>query len=62
MVSFTVRDLDAMLVQLRVAGVEVDCKVEEFEFGRFGWAKVRRERIELWRPWAPRVSGPLCSP
>ena len=38
MVNFTVRDLDAMLDQLRAAGVQVDEKVEELEFGRFGWA------------------------
>ena len=31
MVNFTVSDLDAMLAQLREAGVEVDDKIEELE-------------------------------
>ncbi len=43
MVNFTVRDLDAMLAQLRTAGVAVDDKIEEHEFGRFGWASTRKE-------------------
>ena len=39
MVNFRVRDLDAMLAQLRAAGVNVDDKVEDMEgVGRFGWA------------------------
>lgn len=51
MVNFTVRDLDAMLAQLRTAGVEVDDKMEDHEFGRFGWAIDREgNRFELWEP------------
>jgi len=38
MVNFTVRDLDAMLEQLRSADVPVDEKIEDGEYGRFGWA------------------------
>ena len=43
--------LDGMLQQLREAGVRVDDKVEEYEYGRFGWA-VDPEgiRFELWEP------------
>ncbi len=37
MLNFTVRDLDAMLAQLRASGVPVDDDVEEHEYGRFGW-------------------------
>ena len=37
MVNFTVTDLDAMLAQLRAVGIEVDERVEEHEYGRFGW-------------------------
>jgi Glyoxalase/Bleomycin resistance protein/Dioxygenase superfamily len=37
MVNFTVGDLDAMLAQLRAASVDVDDKVEDHEYGRFGW-------------------------
>jgi predicted enzyme related to lactoylglutathione lyase len=51
MVNYRVDDLDAMLVQLRAAGAEVDEKVEEQEFGRFGWAvDPEGNRIELWQP------------
>lgn len=51
MVNFRVRDLDAMLAQLRAAGVEVDDRIEELEFGRFGWAiDPEGNRFELWEP------------
>ena len=52
MVNFTVRDLDAMLAQLREAGVEVDDKIEEMEgIGRFGWVvDPEGNRFELWEP------------
>jgi predicted enzyme related to lactoylglutathione lyase len=52
MVNFTVSDLDAMLAQLRNAGVEVDDKIEELEgIGRFGWAvDPEGNRFELWEP------------
>jgi predicted enzyme related to lactoylglutathione lyase len=53
MVNFRVTDLDAMLAQLRDAGVEVDDRVEEQEFGRFGWAvDPEGNRFELWQPAA----------
>jgi catechol 2,3-dioxygenase-like lactoylglutathione lyase family enzyme len=53
MVNYRVRDLDAMLAQLRAAGVPVDDKIEELEFGRFGWATdPDGNRIELWEPAA----------
>jgi predicted enzyme related to lactoylglutathione lyase len=51
MVNYRVRDLDAMLAQLREAGVEVDARVEEHEYGRFGWASdPEGNRFELWQP------------
>jgi glyoxylase I family protein len=51
MVNFTVRDLDAMLAQLRDAGVPVDDRIEEQEYGRFGWATdPEGNRFELWEP------------
>jgi len=52
MVNFTVRDLDAMLAQLRDAGVEVDERVEALDgVGRFGWAvDPEGNRFELWEP------------
>jgi predicted enzyme related to lactoylglutathione lyase len=52
MVNFIVSNLDAMLAQLREAGVEVDEKVEDLEgVGRFGWAvDPEGNRFELWEP------------
>jgi predicted enzyme related to lactoylglutathione lyase len=56
MVNFTVSDLDAMLAQLRAAGVEVIEKVEVLDgIGRFGWAvDPEGNRFELWEPVAGR--------
>lgn len=51
MINYRVRDLDAMLAQLRAAGVTVDDKIEVMEFGRFGWATdPEGNRFELWEP------------
>ena len=51
MVNFRVRDLDAMLAQLRAAGCRVEDKVEDSEFGRFGWViDPEGNKIELWEP------------
>lgn len=54
MLNFRVRDLDAMIAQLRAAGCDVDDKLEESEFGRFGWVTdPESRRVELWQPPAP---------
>jgi predicted enzyme related to lactoylglutathione lyase len=54
MVNFRVRDLDAILAQLRAHGAEVDERVEDSEYGRFGWVTdPEGNRIELWQPAAP---------
>ena len=51
MINFRVPDLHAMLAQLRNAGCEVDDKVEESEYGKFGWVMdPEGHRIELWQP------------
>lgn len=51
MVNFRVADLDAMLTQLRAAGVEVIDALDESEVGRFGWAvDPEGTRFELWEP------------
>jgi predicted enzyme related to lactoylglutathione lyase len=51
MINYRVADLDAMLAQLRAAGVTVDERVEEAPFGRFGWAMdPEGNRFELWQP------------
>jgi predicted enzyme related to lactoylglutathione lyase len=51
MVNYRVKNLDAMLAQLRAAGASVEDKVDEYEFGRFGWATdPEGNRFELWEP------------
>jgi predicted enzyme related to lactoylglutathione lyase len=51
MVNYRVRDLDAMLAQLREAGVPIDAEIEESEQGRFAWASdPEGNRFELWEP------------
>lgn len=51
MVNFRVRDLHAMLAQLRAADCAVDEKVEESDFGKFGWVTdPEGNRVELWEP------------
>lgn len=51
MINYRVADLDAMLAQLRAAGVAVEDKIEESVFGRFGWAMdPEGNRFELRQP------------
>jgi predicted enzyme related to lactoylglutathione lyase len=52
MINFRVRDLDAMLAQLRDAGAVVSEETEDMEgVGRFGWVTdPEGNRIELWQP------------
>ena len=52
MLNFRVRDLDAMLVQLRATGADVAAETEDMDgIGRFGWVTdPEGNRIELWQP------------
>ena len=52
MLNFRVRDLDAMLAQLRDKGADVAGEAQEMEgVGRFGWVTdPEGNRIELWQP------------
>lgn len=51
MVNLRVDDLDSLLESLRQAGEQVDERVEEGEFGRFGWVMdPDGTRLELWEP------------
>jgi len=55
MVNFRVRDLDAMLAQLRAAGCDVDETTEKSDYGHFGWVTdPEGNRVELWQPPAFR--------
>lgn len=51
MLNYRVRNLDAMLEQLRAAGAQVEDRIEEYASGRFGWATdPEGNRFELWEP------------
>lgn len=51
MVNYRVKNLDAMLAQLRAAGATVDDNIEDSEYGKFGWATdPEGNRMELWQP------------
>ena len=40
-----------MLAELKKEGVKMDAKIEESEFGKFGWVMdCDGNRIELWEP------------
>jgi mannose-6-phosphate isomerase-like protein (cupin superfamily)/predicted enzyme related to lactoylglutathione lyase len=49
MINYIVDDLHALLEELKAAGVQVDPKVEEADYGKFGWiTDPEGNRIELW--------------
>jgi predicted enzyme related to lactoylglutathione lyase len=51
MLNFRVKNLHAMLAQLRAAGAAVDEKIQEEPYGKFGWVMdPEGNRIELWEP------------
>ncbi len=52
MLNFRVRDLEAMLAQLRAGGAEVAEQTQDMEgVGRFGWVTdPEGNRVELWQP------------
>ena len=51
MLNFRVRDLDAMLAQLRAKGADVASETQDMEgVGRFGWVTdPDGNRVELWQ-------------
>jgi predicted enzyme related to lactoylglutathione lyase len=51
MLNFQVDDLDALLDKLSAAGISVDPKREQYDYGRFGWfTDPEGNRVELWQP------------
>src|ERR1700747_2131347 len=52
MLNFGVRDLDAMLAQLRAKGADVAEETQDMDgVGRFGWVTdPEGNRVELWQP------------
>src|SRR5437764_8678198 len=50
MLNFQVDDLDGVLERLSSAGVVIDPKREDYEYGRFGWFTAPGgKRVELWQ-------------
>jgi predicted enzyme related to lactoylglutathione lyase len=51
MVNYRVADLHALLAALRAEGCAVQDKVEESEYGKFGWVMdPEGNKVELWQP------------
>jgi len=51
MLNYVVDDLHGTLKSLREEGVWVDPKVDEYDYGKFGWIMdPDGNRIELWEP------------
>jgi glyoxylase I family protein len=62
MVNFRVRDIDAMVRQLRSSGIEVTVDATSYPNGRF--ARLRDPEgnpVELWEPSEPRSGVPVFS-
>jgi predicted enzyme related to lactoylglutathione lyase len=64
MINYRVGNLRALLKKLKSEGVKVDEKVEEYDYGKFGWVTdPEGNRIELWEPSvsseAPEKSVPM---
>ena len=51
MVNYRVADLHGLLAVLREEGCNVLDKIDESEFGRFGWVlDPEGNKVELWEP------------
>ena len=51
MINYRVEDVHAVLAALRAEGCNVVDKVEESEYGKFGWViDPENNKIELWEP------------
>jgi predicted enzyme related to lactoylglutathione lyase len=53
MVNFRVDDIDGLLTKLAAAGVRIDPKRDDYDYGRFAWIwDPEGNRVELWQPAA----------
>jgi len=51
MINYKVPSLARILARLKDEGVTVDARIEESEFGKFGWiVDPEGNRVELWEP------------
>jgi catechol 2,3-dioxygenase-like lactoylglutathione lyase family enzyme len=59
MINFRVRDLDAMVAQLRAAGIQVDVDPERYPNGRFARLKdPEGNPVAIWQPEGRVEPGP----
>ena len=53
MINYRVDDLDALIAQLAAAGITIDPKRDNGEYGKFAWiVDPEGNRLELWQPLA----------
>lgn len=58
MINYIVDDLDAMLSKLQAAGVTIDPKRDDHEYGRFAWIyDCDGNKVELWEPPATTLEA-----
>lgn len=58
MINLRVDDLDGLLAQLTAAGVRIDPKREDYDYGRFAWIwDPEGNRVELWEPAPPAAKS-----
>lgn len=51
MINYRVADLNALVAQLREEGCQVLDKVDDSEYGKFGWViDPEGNKVELWQP------------
>ena len=51
MINFKLENLEQLLEQLKAEGVDVDPRVETYDYGKFAWIMdPEGNRIELWEP------------
>jgi predicted enzyme related to lactoylglutathione lyase len=51
MINYRVDDLHALLTALRAEGCQVEDKIDESEYGKFGWViDPEGNKVELWQP------------
>ena len=52
MINYQVNNLEGLLEQLKAKGVNVIDKIEEYDYGKFGWIiDLEGNKIELWEPF-----------
>lgn len=51
MINYRVEDLHALLAALKAEGCKVEDKIDESEYGKFGWVvDPEGNKVELWQP------------